>query len=66
MGGGGNTRDRQLQATAVAPWREEAQPRYLTMFKNMFEEIGDPAPATQQVSGVFLAAMGWWLRSKRR
>eukprot|EP00752_Nemacystus_decipiens_P001274 g1270.t1 len=27
---------------------EEKQPRHLKMFKNMFEEIGDPAPAAQQ------------------
>lgn len=28
------------------------------MFKNMFEEIGDPAPAAQQVSEILVTAMG--------
>lgn len=39
------------------------------MFKNMFEEIGDPAPVAQKVGEVVLTAvMGLWLisRAQRR
>lgn len=34
------------------------------MFKNMFEEIGDPTPTAQQVSGIFLTCNGVWLRAE--